>query len=72
MQKRACVWKDHPGVISPWKRRTYAHASILAPPTLGGEMADLEGAKVRLVEALKERTGRYWELMKNWYRRRVR
>ncbi|CAI8000579.1 Transcriptional adapter 1 [Geodia barretti] len=34
-------------------------------------MADLEGAKGRLVEALKERTARYWELMKSWYRRRI-
>lgn len=35
-------------------------------------MADLETAKNRLVEVLKERTMRYWELMKSWYRRRVR
>ena len=34
-------------------------------------MADLDGAKQRLVEALKDRIQRYWELLKSWYRRRV-
>lgn len=42
-----------------------AHTNLVA-------MADLETAKNRLVEVLKERTVRYWELMKSWYRRRVR
>lgn len=35
-------------------------------------MADLDGAKKRLVDALREKALRYWELMKNWYRRKVR
>lgn len=35
-------------------------------------MADLEGVKSRLMEVLKERTARYWELMKSWYKRKVR
>ena len=34
-------------------------------------MADLETAKRALVEVLKDKTQRYWELMKNWYKRRV-
>jgi len=35
-------------------------------------MADLDAAKKRLVEALKDRSQRYWELLKSWYKRRVR
>lgn len=34
-------------------------------------MADLEQAKRRLVEALRERTPRYWDLMKSWYKRKI-
>ena len=34
-------------------------------------MADLDAAKKRLVEALKDRIQRYWELLKSWYRRKV-
>ncbi len=32
---------------------------------------DLDTARKRLTEALKDRCQRYWDLMKSWYRRRV-
>lgn len=35
------------------------------------KMADVTKAKRRLAEALKEKITRYWELMKNWYKRKV-
>ena len=46
-------------------------AHMLTRQSRAKKMADLEGAKNRLVDVLKERTMRYWELMKSWYRRRV-
>lgn len=34
-------------------------------------MADLEAAKKRLSEVLRDSIQKYWDLMKSWYRRKV-
>ena len=34
-------------------------------------MADVESAKGKLIEVLAERAPKYWDLMKNWYKRRI-
>ena len=37
-----------------------------------GKMAlDVEEAKRNIVEALGDKSSRYWELLKNWYRKKV-
>ena len=35
-------------------------------------MTDLEVAKNRLSDTLLDRMSKYWELMKDWYKRKVR
>lgn len=34
-------------------------------------MADVESAKGKLAEVLAERAPKYWDLMKNWYKRKI-
>ena len=34
-------------------------------------MSDLESAKKRLSEVLRDNIQKYWDLMKSWYRRKV-
>ena len=34
-------------------------------------MADLEKARRRLIDALRDKSSKYWELMKSWYKRRI-
>ena len=34
-------------------------------------MADLEAAKRRLSDVLRDNIQKYWDLMKSWYRRKV-
>ena len=34
-------------------------------------MADLEAAKKKLSDTLRDRMQKYWDLMKDWYRRKV-
>lgn len=34
-------------------------------------MADLDACRKRLLNALRDKGSKYWELMKNWYKRRI-
>lgn len=62
--------------VAPESDRGMGQRCILVSIATGARdfsiiMADLDEAKKRLVEALKDRIQRYWELLKSWYRRRV-
>ena len=35
-------------------------------------MTELELAKKKLSESLRDRMSKYWEVMKDWYKRKVR
>ena len=47
-------------------------AFLLEPAPINDTvMADLEAAKRRLSDVLRDSIQKYWDLMKSWYRRKV-
>lgn len=52
----------------PW---IYYRFVIVAMTTAAKMALDVEEAKRNIVDALGDKSSRYWELLKNWYRKKV-